>query len=369
MRRVAPAGLKFQSVEGAAGGLCLSGKRSGFDVYTEYSADFRMGVLNLTFMNERRVGIGLFKLLLMLCALVAGSASAAAQQSPDDFDGPTVVETNLIGVSVVVTDTDGRDLSGLEQNAFTVYEDGRKQEISFFSRDDAPASVAVLFDLSGSINPEKMEQARAALRRFFENSHPEDEYFLVGFNGEPRLLTGTTREAAAVLEQVSSQRADGQTALFDACRLAVKQLSRGAYRRRAILLISDGQDNDSRSTLRGLRSALKEEDVVIYAIGINDRVELASVQGRSGRIALEELTKATGGRAFFPRSPEEMAAASERIALDLRSFYQLAYRPDAFAADGKWRRIKVKVTPPAGNTKIFVRHKAGYYARPKSGAL
>jgi Ca-activated chloride channel homolog len=329
-----------------------------------------MCTFNPSCMNSRRrAGVGPARFLLVLCALMVGGASATAQQSSEDEDGRTAIETNLVGVNVSVTDADGRALSTLDQTAFSVYDNGRKQEVAFFSRDDAPASVAVLFDLSGSISTGKMEQARAALRRFFENSHPDDEYFLIGFNGEPRVLLSRTRKAEAVVEQISQQRAGGQTALYDACRLAVKQLSRSAHRRRAILLISDGQDNDSRSTLRGLHNSLREDDVVIYALGINDHVELASVRGRAGRNALEEITRATGGRALFPRSPEEMTAACERIALELRSFYQIAYRPDAFAADGKWRRIRVKVTPPAGGARVFVRHKEGYYARPKGGAL
>lgn len=310
--------------------------------------------------------INLVRVLLLLCAVVAiGSSVARAQQATEADDGRVRVETNLIGVTVTVTDARGRNLSALDRNAFNVFDDNRQQEITFFSADDTPVSVVVLFDLSGSITPQKLSRARAALRTFFENSHPRDEFSLIGFSQEAEVLSAPGAEPEALLGKLSLRETRGQTALYDACLTAVRQVRRGAYPRRAILLISDGEDNSSRATLGELRRELKEEDVMIYAVGINDRVESATVLGRTGRNTLEEITGMTGGRAFFPRTPEELSRACEQVALELRSRYQLAYRPSSFTQDGKWHKVKVTVASPAGITRPSVRYKGGYYASPR----
>lgn len=298
--------------------------------------------------------------VLLLCAII-GTSVAIAQQPIDAGESSVVVETNLVNVTVSVTDNHGRNVSGLDKSAFSIYDNKQRQEISSFALDDSPASIVVVFDLSGSMTRQKMDQAKVALQRFFENSHPQDEYSLIGLDGQPRVLVDRTRDPDVLTERLSIQPAHGHTALYDACRLAVRQVTHSAYRRHAILIISDGQDNDSHWTLGELRRQLKEDDVPIYAIGINDQARVGS-EVALGRNALAEITAITGGRAFFPFDQEEMIKASEQIALELRSQYQLAYRPAEFVSDRKWHQLKITAKPSEQKKRLSVHHKTGYYA-------
>jgi len=297
---------------------------------------------------------------LLLCVMIVGSTVKAQLPAKTD-ETSVVVETNLVNVTVVVTDTRGRNVRGLDQSAFSIFDNKQKQEISWFAVDDSPVSMAVVFDLSGSMSREKMAQAQAALQRFFENSHPQDEYSLIAFDGRPRVSVPGTRDPAEMINRLSLQPSHGQTALYDACGLAVTQVGRSAYHRRAILIISDGQDNNSRSTLSDLRQQLHEEDVLVYAIGITDPARVGPAVDQ-GRRALSEITGSTGGRAFFPFNEDEMIKASEEIALELRSQYQLAYRPAQLESVRKWHQIKVSVSPPEKKTGFRVHHKAGYFS-------
>jgi Ca-activated chloride channel family protein len=289
------------------------------------------------------------------------SSTVKAQLPAETGESPVVVETNLVNVTVTVTEANGRNVSGLDQNAFSIYDNKQRQEISWFSIDDSPASIAVVFDLSGSMSRQKTAQAQVALQRFFENSHPLDEYSLIAFDGEPRVSVDDTRDPGVIIGKLSFQPAHGLTALYDACRLAVTQVTHSVYRRRAILIISDGQDNNSQSTLSELRRQLQEQDVLVYAIGINDQARLGPAVDM-GRRTLVEITKSTGGQAFFPFNENEMIRASEQIALELRSQYQIAYRPTELVSDRKWNQIKVTVKPLEQKRPLRVHHKAGYYS-------
>jgi Ca-activated chloride channel family protein len=157
-----------------------------------------------------------------------------------------------------------------------------------------------------------------------------------------------------------------QTALYDACYLGVEKVQRGSHPKRALLLISDGQDNNSRYTFSELRRLLKESDVTLYGVGILSGSDAGSSMGMDGQGILDELASVSGGKAFFPRSAAEMDDIFEQIALELRHQYSIGYKPTNFNNDGRWHKIKVKVTPPRGLPKLFVRSKEGYYAIPSS---
>jgi Ca-activated chloride channel family protein len=278
-----------------------------------------------------------------------------------DDTKPVIVHTDLITLTVTVTDTFGRFVTGLGQNAFTIFDDKTQQEITFFSDEDAPVSLGVVFDVSGSMGGDKIQRAREALSKFVDTSHARDEYFLIGFNNRAQLLLDHTRDSDALMQKLTFVQTHGQTALYDACYLGVERVTRGAHPKRAILLISDGQDNSSRYTFSELRRLLKESDVIIYAIGIvsgNDESQL----GYGGRAILEELAGVSGGKAFFPSTAAEMNDTFERIALELRTQYSIGYRPTTFANDGKWHKLKIKVQPPRGFPRLFVRGREGYFA-------
>jgi Ca-activated chloride channel homolog len=297
----------------------------------------------------------------------ASSPAPAAQDGPvvqvseDDERKPVITHSDLVTFTVTVTDTFGRFVTGLGQNAFTVTDDKVPQEIIFFSDEDAPVSLGVVFDVSGSMGGDKINKAREALSKFIETSHARDEYFLIGFNNRAQLLLDHTRDSDALMQKLTFVQTHGQTALYDAVYLGVNKVTRGTHPKKAILLISDGQDNSSRYTFSELRRQLKESDVIIYAIGIVDSND-SSELGYGGRAILEELAGVSGGKAFFPSTAAEMNDTFERIALELRTQYSIGFRPKSFANDGKWHKLKVKVQPPRGFPRLFVRGREGYFS-------
>jgi Ca-activated chloride channel family protein len=326
-----------------------------------------------------------FALVLLIGAtLVSLLTTANAQEKPEqkptptaspitspsqprlgtELDGPVITNTDLITFTVTVTDTYGRYVSGLNKNAFTVLDEKQPQDITFFSDDDAPVSVGVIFDVSGSMSGDKIKRAREALSKFIQTSHDSDEYFLIAFNTRAQLLLDKNRDGNAVLDKLTFVESHGQTALYDAVYLGVEKVQRGTHPKRALLVISDGQDNSSRYTFNNLRRLLKESDVTVYGIGILSGSDAGSSLGMEGQGILDELSGVSGGKAFFPRSGVEMDDIFEQIALELRHQYSIGYKPPNFTQDGKWRKIKVKVTPPRGLPRLFVRSKEGYYALP-----
>ncbi len=283
-----------------------------------------------------------------------------------DQKGVVITNTDLITFTVTVTDTYGRYVSGLGKSAFTVLDEKKPQDITFFSDDDAPVSVGVLFDVSGSMSGDKIKRSRDALSKFIQTSHNMDEYFLIAFNSRAQLLLDRTRDGNAVLDKLTFVQTRNNTALYDACYLGVEKVQRGSHPKRALLLISDGQDNNSRYTFNELRRLLKESDVTLYGVGILSGSDAGSSMGMEGQGILDELASVSGGKAFFPRSNAEMDDIFEQIALELRHQYSIGYKPTNFTNDGRWHKIKVKVTPPRGLPRLFVRSREGYYAVPNS---
>jgi len=298
------------------------------------------------------------------------SNSQGASQTPKEQkklgteldDRSIVTNTDLITLTVTVTDTYGRYVSGLNKSAFAVFDNKLQQEITHFSDDDSPVSVGVIFDVSGSMSGDKVKRARDALSKFIQTSHDSDEYFLIAFNSRAQLLLDRTRDGDSILNKLTFVETKSQTALYDACYLGVEKVQRGAHPKRALLLISDGQDNDSRYTFNELRKLLKESDVTLYAVGILSGSDAGSAMGMEGQGILDELAGVSGGKAFFPRSAAEMDDIFEQIALELRHQYSIGYKPESFTNDGKWHKVKVRVTPPRGLPRLFTRYREGYYA-------
>jgi Ca-activated chloride channel homolog len=287
-------------------------------------------------------------------------------QTPDDPDRPVKIKTDLVTLTLTVTDPTGRLMSGLGKNAFTITDNNQIQDIQFFSDSDAPVSVGILFDVSGSMGGEKIRKAQKALSRFIATSHPSDEYFLIGFNSRAQLLLDRSRDGDAVLQKLTMVKPDKNTALYDAIYLGVERVTRGSHQKRALLIISDGQDNASRYNFGEVRRLMKETDVVTYSIGIMDGADSGTVFGIQGQAYLDEISSATGGTAFFPKTDVEMDEIFERIALELRHQYSIGYTPKDFQPDGKWRKVKVKVKPPRGLPRLTVRGRDGYYATPST---
>lgn len=308
-----------------------------------------------------------FFLILVLFLTASTSFAQEAQPTPtpdDDPDRPITSRTDLVTLTLTVTDLYGRFVSGLQKNAFTITDNGQEQLITHFSDMDAPVSVGILFDVSDSMSGEKIGKARKALERFINTSHPSDEYFLIAFNSRAQLLLDRTRDGESVIQKLTLVQPKNNTALYDAVYLGTEKVTRGSHQKKAMLIISDGQDNSSRYNFGEVRRLLKESDVVTYAVGIMDGRDAGSMNGMQGQAFLDELTSVTGGKSFYPQTDVEMDEIFERIALELRHQYSIGYLPKDFEPDGKYRKVKVKVKPPRGLPRLTVRSREGYYATP-----
>ncbi|HXF05503.1 MAG TPA: VWA domain-containing protein [Blastocatellia bacterium] len=308
------------------------------------------------------------KLAAAAVMILLGSRLSDAHQSPPSSQNPPpdqapVVRlgTNLVVVPVTVMDPYERYVTGLRREHFEVYDDKVKQEIVFFAEEDAPISIGIVFDVSGSMR-EKVNRARIALRRFIDTSHPDDEFCVIGFNHQAQLVQDFTSSAEQIMSKLTLIDPSGRTALYDATYLALEKIRQGKHPRKALLIISDGQDNSSRYTYGQLRERVKESDVQIYAIGIFGLYERGQSAEALGHSILEEITSLTGGRAFFPDTPVELDDVIARIALELRHQYSLGFYPTNPPREGEWRKLRVRVNPPRGLPRLTVRARDGYYA-------
>jgi Ca-activated chloride channel family protein len=296
------------------------------------------------------------------------SPGGSLEQKPGGQYRLPMPNSELVSLTVTVTDSLDRLVTGLEIRNFEVYEDKVKQEISHFSYDDSPVNLGIVFDVSGSMKGMKLDRARDALKAFIQTSHSDDDFFLVGFNQRANLLAEFT-DGDSLANKLTLVDPKGQTALYDAAYLGIEKVKQGRHSRNAILLISDGQDNASRYTYGELHKRLKEGGVQIYCIGI---VEMGGAAGGTldmqGQAILEEIAQSTGGKAFFPKSVAELEEITTRIALELRHQYSIGYSPTNVKRDGQWHKIKVSVKPPKGWSNLRVQHKEGYYALTGKGA-
>lgn len=311
--------------------------------------------------------------ILLIGLFLCGTFTISAQNpsptptpttSDEGIENPITVKTDLVTLTLTVQDLYGRYVSGLDKKAFSILDNNEEQEITFFSDSDAPISVGILFDVSGSMNKEKIAKSRRALEKFINTSHPSDEYFLIAFNNRAQLLLDRTRDGDAVLQKLTLVEPKNNTALYDACYLGVERVTRGSRQKKALLIISDGQDNNSRYNFGEVRRLMKESDVTIYAVGILDGKDSGTMEGMQGQAFLDELASVTGGKAFYPNTDVELDEIFERIALELRHQYTIGYTPKDFAPDGKWHKVKTKVKPPRGLPRLTVRSREGYYATP-----
>jgi Ca-activated chloride channel family protein len=224
----------------------------------------------------------------------------------------------------------------------------------------------MIFDVSGSMK-DKISTSRDAAVTFLKTGNPEDEYFLVEFANRPEVASGFTTDISKLQSKIIFAPAKGMTAMYDAVYVGLEKLKEGNNPKKALLMITDGEDNRSRYTFQNVRDFVKEQDVQIYAIGITDQWNSQLGTGRTGRAMLEELADVTGGRAFFPDSVYELEDICTKIAIELKNQYVIGYRSTNAAKDGKWRKLRLKVNPPKGIQHLNVRSKAGYYA-PMAGA-
>jgi Ca-activated chloride channel family protein len=273
---------------------------------------------------------------------------------------PIKVDVNMVLVPVTITDPLNRLVTGLDRENFNLFEGKDQQEIKTFSSEDAPVSIGVIFDMSGSMNS-KIERAREAVVEFFKTANPQDEFFMITFADRPEEIADFTSSVDDIQGRLVYAMPRGRTALLDAIYLGVTKMRQAKYPKKALLIISDGGDNHSRYTEGEIRSMVREADILIYAIGIYDHY-FPTEEERLGPSLLSEVTELTGGRAFTIDNPNDLADVSTKIGIELRNQYVIGYRPKNPVRDGKWRKIKVKLLPPKGLPPLRVYAKTGYYA-------
>lgn len=290
----------------------------------------------------------------------AAKAEANIDPTLKTHTKPLKVEVDLVLVPVTITDPMNRLVTGLERDNFQVYEGDTKQEIRHFSSEDSPISLGVIFDMSGSMS-DKIEKSRDAVVEFFKTANPQDEFFMITFADKPELLADFTKSVEDIQSKLIYTVPKGKTSLLDAIYLGLNRMKKAEHQKKALLIISDGGDNNSRYTENEIKSMVREADVQIYAIGIFDATPRTEEE-RAGPVLLSDITDVTGGRTFTIDNVNELADVASKIGIELRNQYVIGYRPKNPAHDGKWRKIKVKLNPPKGLPPLHVFAKTGYYA-------
>ncbi len=273
---------------------------------------------------------------------------------------PMKVDVDLVLVPVTITDPMNRLVTGLDKDNFELFEGKDQQQIKNFSSEDAPVSIGVIFDMSGSMSS-KIDRAKEAVSEFFKTANPQDEFFMITFADQPQEISDFTQSVEDIQGKLVFTVPKGRTALLDAIYLGVSKMRQAKYPKKALLIISDGGDNHSRYTEGEIKSLVKESDLLIYAIGIYDHY-FASEEERLGPALLNDIAELTGGRAFTIDNPNDLADVATKIGIELRNQYVLGYRPNKPGHDGKWRKIKVKLLAPKGLPPLRVYAKTGYYA-------
>jgi VWFA-related protein len=354
--------------------------------------------------------------IISIVSVIAGlGATATLSGQQDGFRFRSAVE--LVNVTATVTDRNGRFVSGLRKDDFRVFEDGVPQQITHFSAERVPVSLGIVLDTSSSMSGEKMRAARRALERFlFELLDPADEIFLYRFDEDPELVQGWTTDRQQIMRALGRLEPQGGTAMYDAVAEAVRIAERGRHRKKALLLISDGNDTSSATALTAIKQLIRQTEVLVYAIGIDARAESSAgirwQRGAATRIlsqrrpprppiplpfpipggrrppptwpprtppkpqpnppstgfvrdspaneeALREITDDSGGRTEMIRSANDLDPATAGIADELSRQYYLGYSPTA-KKDGLWHTIEVRV----GDQSHHVRARRGYVATP-----
>jgi Ca-activated chloride channel family protein len=273
------------------------------------------------------------------------------------------VDVPLVLIPVHVTTPLGFSVTDLRKSDFRIFEDGAEQQITHFASEDAPISIGVLFDASGSMK-NKISKSAEAVAAFFKTSNADDEFFLIEFNERPKLAVPFTQDSDSIYKRVARTRAIGRTSLLDAIHMALVQMKTAKNLRKAIVIVSDGGDNRSRYTESEIKAAMREADVQVYALGIFDPGDQPkrTREEKDGPRLLGELADETGGRHYPVENLNDLPELCGRIGNDLRTQYLIGYAPTNGADDGKYRHVRVSVVAPAEMPPLRTHHRQGYYA-------
>jgi VWFA-related protein len=307
------------------------------------------------------------------CSLFCAFATLLPGQSEAVGTTAFRADSTLVLVPVSVTDPSNRYVLGLDKSDFRIFEDDVEQKVTHFSNEDAPLSIGLLVDTSGSMGA-KLDTSRRAVAEFLKTLNTADQAFLVEFSDQAQLAVPLTSDAAAIESAMTSATSGGLTALLDAVHVGLQEMKRAKNPRKALLIISDGGDNNSRYTSTQITDLVREADVQIYAMGVFEPTlsfglsGLGGPGGKGGAAELDgprllsEIANQTGGRALAASNLRELPGIAERIGIELRNQYVLAYSPQNPSRDGKYRKIEVKLQQPKALPTLKARWRLGYYA-------
>ena len=310
-----------------------------------------------------------FLAMAALSVTLLSQAPPGPTQGRRNSPGQITVNVDLVELPVSVVDKNGDTIEGLTQSNFQVLEDNVAQEISLFKHEDIPLSLGLVVDSSGSMRNKKEKVYSAALT-FVKESNPDDQTFVVAFDSDAWLQQDFTGSMGDLVDALDNLDPRLETAMYDAIYLSVDHVKKGMLNKKALLVISDGEDNKSKWGYNKVLQHVQEaKDVTIFAIGIFDENDSRSggLFGKSpqkkAREGLKEIAESSGGRAFFPKSIDEVEEICRRIARDLRNQYTVGYTSKNDKPDGTFRKITLKlVNPPKNAGKVEVTTRQGYYA-------
>ena len=260
------------------------------------------------------------------------------------------MNVNVTLVPVTVSDSLNRPITGLTRERFRLLENGIEQKITSFGVEDGPVSLGLLFDSSGSMKS-RIGASVEAMKYVFQAATPGDEYFLIEFNDRPQLLSSFTTNSDDIYQRLGLVQAKGWTALLDAVALGTNRMKAARNRRKVLLVLSDGNDNNSRFSDSEVKGMVMEADLLVYSICLNYRPRL-----------LQRLAEETGGKVLVARNVRELPEVVQRLSAEIRSHYLLGYSPQNSLHDGKYRRVKVELIQEPGTPALNAAWRRGYYA-------
>jgi Ca-activated chloride channel family protein len=300
---------------------------------------------------------------MLVLPLLAAAPWGQSQKPPTEGGFVFRTETRVVVCHTTVSDKTGRLITDVPKEAFTVFENGVRQEITLFKREDVPVSMGLIIDNSGSMAT-KRAKVEAADLDLVSDSNPDDEVFVVNFSDKAFLdlphdknFTSDIGEMKEALKRTDSR---GETAMRDAVQMSVEHVrARGHKEKKVLVLVTDGEDNASTVKMEDLVKNAQQSDVLIYCVGLlGDEEPLNAMRAKR---ALQELSAATGGESFFPDDVSQVDRIAHQVARDIRNQYTIEYTPSNTAMDGSYRRIEIQVNAPG---KPVVRTRSGYYAEP-----
>jgi Ca-activated chloride channel family protein len=297
-------------------------------------------------------------------AVQVPGAVNGADQELRNYSKPFRSDVNLVLVPVTVRDDLNQPVTTLRRDNFNIYENEQEQKIEGIWKEDGPVSVGIILDFSKSMS-NKLETERVAIKEFFSNANPEDDYFVVAVSDRPEVIANSTDSREDLERRLAEVVPSGNTSLLDGIYVGIRKMSKARYQRRALLIISDGGDNHSYYNAKKIRNMAKEADVLMYSIGIFDNMPVPvfkTIEEKLGQRLLTTITELTGGYTLAADDRKKVPEMAAEISRQLREQYVLAYRPKQSVRDGKWRKIKVQVTPPENSGRLHVDHKKGYFS-------